>query len=143
VVVVLAPAAADGEPTFDKLSSVFLSGNRTRDDQPNHIRIQRHVPRELAEMWTAMCPAHGRTFPPTRDLAQLRATYTNRSSRQMFHQEWSDHWNGSVPIELRLHYLKRMYDVFKALADEDKYEGFNAWDGWSTAVGAWRARRQR
>ena len=30
--------------TFDKLSSVFLSGNRTRDDQPNHIRIQQRVP---------------------------------------------------------------------------------------------------
>ncbi len=49
---------ADGQLTFDKLSSVFLSGNRTRDDQPNHIRIQRRVPRELAEMWAYMCPAH-------------------------------------------------------------------------------------
>jgi electron-transferring-flavoprotein dehydrogenase len=49
--------APDGELTFDKLSSVFLSGNRTRDDQPNHIRIQRHVPRDLAEAWTHMCPA--------------------------------------------------------------------------------------
>ena len=47
----------DGKLTFDKLSSVFLSGNRTRDDQPNHIRIQRHVPRELAELWVNMCPA--------------------------------------------------------------------------------------
>ncbi|MBA3347956.1 MAG: 4Fe-4S dicluster domain-containing protein, partial [Actinobacteria bacterium] len=50
--------APDGKLTFDKLSSVFLSGNRTRDDQPNHIRIQREVPRELAELWTRMCPAH-------------------------------------------------------------------------------------
>ena len=49
--------APDGKLTFDKLSSVFLSGNRTRDDQPNHIRIQRHVPRELAETWVHMCPA--------------------------------------------------------------------------------------
>jgi electron-transferring-flavoprotein dehydrogenase len=47
----------DGTLTFDKLSSVFLSGNRTRDDQPNHIRIERRVPRELAEMWANMCPA--------------------------------------------------------------------------------------
>jgi electron-transferring-flavoprotein dehydrogenase len=47
----------DGKLTFDKLSSVFASGNRTRDDQPNHIRIQRRVPRELAEMWAHMCPA--------------------------------------------------------------------------------------
>jgi electron-transferring-flavoprotein dehydrogenase len=49
--------APDGRLTFDKLSSVFLSGNRTRDDQPNHIRVQRHVPRELAEAWSWMCPA--------------------------------------------------------------------------------------
>jgi electron-transferring-flavoprotein dehydrogenase len=49
--------APDGKLTFDKLSSVFASGNRTRDDQPNHIRIQRRVPRELAEMWAHMCPA--------------------------------------------------------------------------------------
>ena len=49
--------APDGKLTFDKLSSVFLSGNRTRDDQPNHIRIQRHVPRDLADLWVNMCPA--------------------------------------------------------------------------------------
>jgi electron-transferring-flavoprotein dehydrogenase len=49
--------APDGKLTFDKLSSVFLSGNRTRDDQPNHIRLQRRVPRELAEAWVRMCPA--------------------------------------------------------------------------------------
>ena len=49
--------APDGKLTFDKLSSVFLSGNRSRDDQPNHIRIQENVPREVAEAWVAMCPA--------------------------------------------------------------------------------------
>jgi electron-transferring-flavoprotein dehydrogenase len=49
--------APDGKLTFDKLSSVFLSGNRTRDDQPSHIRIQRRVPLELARMWEHMCPA--------------------------------------------------------------------------------------
>ena len=43
--------------TFDKLSSVFASGNRTRDDQPNHIRVQTKVPREVAELWARMCPA--------------------------------------------------------------------------------------
>ena len=50
--------APDGKLTFDKLSSVFASGNRTRDDQPNHVRIQTQVPREVAEMWEWMCPAH-------------------------------------------------------------------------------------
>jgi electron-transferring-flavoprotein dehydrogenase len=49
--------APDGELTFDKLSSVFASGNRTRDDQRNHIRVQTKVPRELAELWARMCPA--------------------------------------------------------------------------------------
>ena len=49
--------APDGTLTFDKLSSVYASGNRTRDDQPNHIRIQREVPVEIAELWTRMCPA--------------------------------------------------------------------------------------
>ena len=47
----------DGKYTFDKLSSVFITGNATRDDAPNHIRIQKHVPRELAETWKWMCPA--------------------------------------------------------------------------------------
>jgi electron-transferring-flavoprotein dehydrogenase len=47
----------DGSLTFDKLSSVFLSGNRTRDDAPDHIRVQHEVPRELAEAWVQMCPA--------------------------------------------------------------------------------------
>jgi len=47
----------DGELTFDKLSSVFLSGNKTRDDAPDHLRVQHRVPRELAQMWARMCPA--------------------------------------------------------------------------------------
>jgi flavin-dependent dehydrogenase len=29
---------------FDKLGSVFLSNNATRDDAPDHIRIERKVP---------------------------------------------------------------------------------------------------
>lgn len=50
-------SARDGELTFDKLSSVFASGNQTRDDQPNHIRIQEHVPEAVAVAWENMCPA--------------------------------------------------------------------------------------
>jgi electron-transferring-flavoprotein dehydrogenase len=49
--------APDGKLTFDKLSSVFASGNKTRDDQPSHIRVERRVPKEVAEMWVHMCPA--------------------------------------------------------------------------------------
>ncbi len=49
--------APDGNLTFDKLSSVYLSSNQTRDDAPNHIRIRTEVPREVAEAWVRMCPA--------------------------------------------------------------------------------------
>jgi electron-transferring-flavoprotein dehydrogenase len=47
----------DGKYTFDKLSSVFITGNATRDDAPNHIRVQKNVPRVIAETWKWMCPA--------------------------------------------------------------------------------------
>jgi electron-transferring-flavoprotein dehydrogenase len=49
--------APDAKLTFDKLSSVYASGNKTRDDQPNHIVIRRDVPQELGRMWERMCPA--------------------------------------------------------------------------------------
>jgi len=49
--------APDGKLTFDKLSSVFASGNKTRDDQPSHIRIRTDVPEEVGRMWERMCPA--------------------------------------------------------------------------------------
>ena len=47
----------DGRLFFDKLSSVFLSGNKSRDDAPSHIRVQTTVTREVAEAWVRMCPA--------------------------------------------------------------------------------------
>ena len=47
----------DGKLFFDKLSSVYLSGNKTRDDAPSHIRVDRKVRRELAQAWVSMCPA--------------------------------------------------------------------------------------
>ncbi len=53
----------DGKYIFDKLSSVFASGNATRDDAPNHIRIQKNVPLALATMWEHMCPAQVYSVP--------------------------------------------------------------------------------
>ena len=47
----------DGKLTFDKLSSVYLSGNETRDDAPSHILVRSQVPRVVAETWVNMCPA--------------------------------------------------------------------------------------
>lgn len=48
---------SDGEYIFDKLSSVYASGNRSRENQPDHIRIQKDVPEVIAETWINMCPA--------------------------------------------------------------------------------------
>jgi len=53
----------DNKYTFDKLNSVFLSGNATRDDAPNHIRIQERVPKEIAQTWVSMCPAQVYEIP--------------------------------------------------------------------------------
>jgi len=49
--------AADGRLTFDKLSSVFAAGNKTRDDQPSHLRVASPVPRDVADLWVNLCPA--------------------------------------------------------------------------------------
>ena len=80
----------DGKYTFDKLSGVFLTGNATRDDAPSHIRIQKRVPREVAEGWAWMCPAGVYEVPedapeegfdrPDRQPLQLRAV--RRDHRQ-------------------------------------------------------------
>jgi electron-transferring-flavoprotein dehydrogenase len=69
----------DGTLTFDKLSSVFESGNRTRDDAPNHIRIRPHVPRRLAETWVHMCPAQVYAIPDDErgDLVRVEVTPSN------------------------------------------------------------------
>ena len=47
----------DGKLTFDKLSSVYASGNRTRDTQPNHLVVKTNVPDAVAAAWISMCPA--------------------------------------------------------------------------------------
>ena len=70
----------DGKYTFDKLSSVFASGNATRDDAPNHIRVQKDVPREIAETWVWMCPAGVYEIPddaPEHGNVDLIVNYTN------------------------------------------------------------------
>lgn len=50
-------AKPDGKLGFDKLSSVYASGNRTRDTQPTHLRVTTDVSREVGEAWIHMCPA--------------------------------------------------------------------------------------
>jgi len=70
----------DGKLTFDKLSSVFITGNATRDDAPNHIRVQKRVPREVAETWKWMCPAGVYEIPddaPETGDVDVTVNYTN------------------------------------------------------------------
>ncbi len=70
----------DGKYIFDKLSSVFITGNATRDDAPNHIRVQKRVPREIAETWRWMCPAGVYEIPedaPEHGTVDVIVNYTN------------------------------------------------------------------
>jgi electron-transferring-flavoprotein dehydrogenase len=70
----------DGKYIFDKLSSVYITGNQTRDDAPNHIRVQRNVPRVIAETWRWMCPAGVYEIPddaPAEGNVDLIVNYTN------------------------------------------------------------------
>lgn len=72
----------DGSYIFDKLSSVFASGNATRDSAPNHIRVQQRVPRTIAQTWVSMCPAQVYEIPegqPAKDedLVDLLVTPSN------------------------------------------------------------------
>jgi len=70
----------DNKYTFDKLSSVFITGNATRDDAPNHIRVRRNVPVAIAETWRWMCPAGVYELPdevPARGMVNVIVNYTN------------------------------------------------------------------
>jgi electron-transferring-flavoprotein dehydrogenase len=70
----------DGKYTFDKLSSVYITGNATRDDAPNHIRLRKNVPREIAETWVYMCPAGVYEVPddaPETGNVDVIVNYTN------------------------------------------------------------------
>lgn len=42
---------------ISKVDAVYLAGNKTRDDIPQHLTVGKDVPKEIAEMYAAMCPA--------------------------------------------------------------------------------------
>jgi electron-transferring-flavoprotein dehydrogenase len=69
----------DNKYIFDKLSSVFITGNATRDDAPNHIRVQKRVPRVVAETWKWMCPAQVYEIPEDQEgeYVDVEVNYTN------------------------------------------------------------------
>jgi electron-transferring-flavoprotein dehydrogenase len=70
----------DGKYTFDKLSSVYITGNATRDDAPNHIRVQKHVPLTVAETWRSMCPRASTRSPRSSSRGPSRPTPSTSSS---------------------------------------------------------------
>ncbi len=70
----------DNKYTFDKLTSVYITGNATRDDAPNHIRVEKHVDRVVAETWKWMCPAGVYEIPddaPESGPVDVVVNYTN------------------------------------------------------------------
>jgi electron-transferring-flavoprotein dehydrogenase len=68
----------DGKYIFDKLSSVYISGNATRDDAPNHIRVQERV-RERSPRRGRGCarPASTRSRRPGGGVRRRAVNYTN------------------------------------------------------------------
>jgi electron-transferring-flavoprotein dehydrogenase len=70
----------DNELTFNKLDSVFASGNATRDSAPNHVRVQENVPREVAQTWVSLCPAQVYEIPddqPANGTVKVHITPSN------------------------------------------------------------------
>jgi electron-transferring-flavoprotein dehydrogenase len=69
----------DNALTFDRLSSVFASGNKTRDDQPNHLLVRTRVAPDVAQLWANLCPAQVYTVGPVGDdgLAEVEVAPSN------------------------------------------------------------------
>ena len=42
---------------FSKASSVYLSGNKTRDDIPSHLELSENLPEEVQDFYVNFCPA--------------------------------------------------------------------------------------
>lgn len=68
---------ADGKYAFDKLSSAYASGNRSKDNQPNHIRVRTDVPEAIGEAWIHMCPANVYEWHEEGGRKQIRVNPTN------------------------------------------------------------------
>lgn len=61
-------------------------------------------------------------------------TYTNVGN-PMFHQEWSDYWNGTTYDDTRFAYLRAMYAAAGVRVANGKIIGFNYWGGWDGGTG--------
>ena len=68
----------DNKYIFDKLNSVFLSGNATRDDAPNHIRVQERFPRRSPRPGSRCAPPRStRSRTSSWRAARRRSTFTS------------------------------------------------------------------
>lgn len=65
---------ADGKYLFDKLTSVHASGNSSRDNQLNHLRVETAVPEEVGEAWIHMCPANVYEWAPDKKTIRMNPT---------------------------------------------------------------------
>lgn len=52
-----APLAADEPKPLSKVDAVYLSGNKTRDDIPQHLTIGKDIDPKVAEFYQHLCPA--------------------------------------------------------------------------------------
>jgi hypothetical protein len=73
---------------------------------------------------------YGITHTPQELDSDLRAVFAKRGKLPLFHQEWGDYWNARAAEPARLEYVKRIFNVWCALAEERKLVGFNYWGGW-------------
>jgi electron-transferring-flavoprotein dehydrogenase len=46
-----------GHVGLSKVDAVFQSGNKTRDDIPQHLIVPQDIPKEIAEFYVHLCPA--------------------------------------------------------------------------------------
>ena len=52
-----APGTEYENTGLSKVDGVYQAGNKTRDDIPSHLTVGKDVPKDVAEMYVAMCPA--------------------------------------------------------------------------------------
>ncbi len=50
-------APAQEKLGLSKVDAVYLSGNKTRDDIPQHLTVGKDIPEDVADFYTHMCPA--------------------------------------------------------------------------------------
>ena len=48
---------AQKKPRLSKQEAVFLSGNKTRDDIPSHLKVPPDLPEEIKQFYAHLCPA--------------------------------------------------------------------------------------